>query len=685
MKSRSSLVIIASVAVVFCAGVCSGAVVRSESKKWDVSKPIPYRFSNSVDAVTKFYVREILTQFNYTCLKFEEDHEGVKKDHVYFIQDRKQCFQAKVGFRGGRHIVSASAVCPGGYSTTTHALHELGHVLGMYNSVNRPDRDDFVDVKSKNVIKAFRSHFYKESWEDVANEGLNFPFRSIMTMDEYWLSKNGKTTVFPKKSEDTLESRSNLSASDARLLNLAYNCPSPAASGKFILKLKRGRGLPKKAYVVVTVYQQDGVIRSKVLKVKSSEPSQRYFGYKLSFGVQTFKYCRVKVVKGTGRNAKAIFHEQVFHFPQNADSYHKLCEAPGDCDKHLRFKIEFHEEDDGLPPGDQDGRCARSPCQNGGVCENTPLGVHSYHCHCPPGFFRDVCELPFGELLVEVVKGHNLPNLDESQPGEGPASDPFVSVFAQNVNGTVVKRVSKIVRDSNNPNWGRQLLKFDYSSWLAFTLDVYDYDEEGPPRLLLPRRSFEITPTARNGGKKIYKACGKDPECSSYVEFRVSYEEIPFEPPLCPVGYMGYNCTVPYGQLDIRVKGGRNLTNLDASNDALSDPFVQITADGSCLTASVKEKTTHKPDTANPVWDETLRFGTDNFDKIKVKVLDANKGGKTDVIIPKKTFKIFPQSPDARTRLLRVCKYDNCAEYVDLEVTYMGLQQPDIFPLRACQ
>ena len=72
-----------------------------------------------------------------------------------------------------------------------HAIHEIGHALGLWHEHSRPDRDEFIEVLYQNIRKSEQDNFGKltqEKFELVPDVG--YDIESIMHYGPYAFSKD---------------------------------------------------------------------------------------------------------------------------------------------------------------------------------------------------------------------------------------------------------------------------------------------------------------------------------------------------------------------------------------------------------------------------------------------------------------------------------------------------------------
>ena len=108
-------------------------------------------------------------------------------------------------------------------------LHELGHAVGFWHEMSRPDRDDFIDVRWDNIKDLHKSNFDIEANIDSLGESYD-PY-SIMHYGTYFFTSNGRKTIRLKNipenrnfRESQMGQRSHLSESDIRQANSLHKC-----------------------------------------------------------------------------------------------------------------------------------------------------------------------------------------------------------------------------------------------------------------------------------------------------------------------------------------------------------------------------------------------------------------------------------------------------------------------------
>ena len=140
-----------------------------------------------------------------------------------------------VGRKGGAQLVTMSDYC----FSFGHAVHVIGHTIGLWDEHSRPDRDNYIDVLYDNIIETETDKFGKlcdEKFKLVPDVG--YDIESIMHYGPYAYSKNNNGP--PKKTirlrEDapldykhctnllTMGQRDQLSYLDKLRANRLYSC-----------------------------------------------------------------------------------------------------------------------------------------------------------------------------------------------------------------------------------------------------------------------------------------------------------------------------------------------------------------------------------------------------------------------------------------------------------------------------
>ena len=120
-----------------------------------------------------------------------------------------------------------------------HAIHEIGHSIGLWHEHSRPDRDEFIEVLFEHIKKAKQDNFGKltqEKFELVPDVG--YDIESIMHFGPYAFSKDDndpdKKTIQLKDSAPLdykhctnllrMGQRDELSYLDKLRVNKLYSC-----------------------------------------------------------------------------------------------------------------------------------------------------------------------------------------------------------------------------------------------------------------------------------------------------------------------------------------------------------------------------------------------------------------------------------------------------------------------------
>ena len=144
-----------------------------------------------------------------------------------------------VGRRGGEQIVTIADRC----SLPGHAIHELGHALGMWHEHSRPDRDNYIEIINRNLEFSQYEIFFRKTSLELSQSvpDVGYDIQSVMHYSAYAFSStvgidrptirikdNANLTELECENRLLMGQRMQLSYKDTIRLNLLYRC-----SGKF--------------------------------------------------------------------------------------------------------------------------------------------------------------------------------------------------------------------------------------------------------------------------------------------------------------------------------------------------------------------------------------------------------------------------------------------------------------------
>ncbi|XP_067901950.1 high choriolytic enzyme 1-like [Heterodontus francisci] len=101
--------------------------------------------------------------------------------------------------------------------------HELLHSLGFNHEQSRSDRDDYVSIIYKDIIKGTEYNFMKM---DTNNLDTPYDYNSVMHYGKFAFSKDGTSiTIVPKPNPNIhIGQRFGMSTLDVLKINRLYNC-----------------------------------------------------------------------------------------------------------------------------------------------------------------------------------------------------------------------------------------------------------------------------------------------------------------------------------------------------------------------------------------------------------------------------------------------------------------------------
>ena len=228
-----------------------------------------------------------------------------------------------------------------------------------------------------------------------------------------------------------------------------------------------------------------------------------------------------------------------------------------------------------------------------------------------------------GHLIVRIEKAENVKSMSPTV---------FAAVWAhddsrrEEFNATLPVNISS----NNNPQWNEELDFGNRISWQYIQVGVWGYDPQTDEigEIALYILSFSVNP----GHHSRILCNGND--CSSKLTFSITLTEdcvclnggtcSTDGDCSCPAGYGGSRCEYPSGNLLVFIENGRQLLNADKSNgEGRSDVYVQVTA----FDHYGKSKTMYTQtvsDSRNPVWNEGLDFGVNEWSWFTAQAFDED-------------------------------------------------------------
>lgn len=196
-----------------------GAGVKSVGSRWPIGR-IPYTIDPALsdqrrvtDAIAEW---EAKTGITFVARSNETDYVTFKNG--------AGC-SSRIGRAGGQQFVTLGSVC-----STGNAIHEIGHVVGLWHEQSRADRDDNITIRSEHVEDGFEHNFdtYVQQKADGVDLSL-YNFASIMHYPADAFSKDGQPTVELKDPGHvfvTIGQRDGLSLGDVLAVGMLY-CRDP--------------------------------------------------------------------------------------------------------------------------------------------------------------------------------------------------------------------------------------------------------------------------------------------------------------------------------------------------------------------------------------------------------------------------------------------------------------------------
>ncbi|KAJ8905601.1 hypothetical protein NDN08_002107 [Rhodosorus marinus] len=213
-------------------------------------------------------------------------------------------------------------------------------------------------------------------------------------------------------------------------------------------------------------------------------------------------------------------------------------------------------------------------------------------------------------------------------------------VVSFEVSDTTPGRFPPIIRSSGAPRGSGPLklpgpIDFGVGTWVALKIRVSKLSDDAT-EVFIPYSRLQIIHR-----DYVVKLCRTPYSCSRSVSVRIIAEPATnycypspcmndgrcrsgANDPICECrpGFYGKFCQKRFGSLKVDVKHGMNLRRFDATTP--SDPFVLVRAYRADGTYLERKTRTIMDNELNPVWNETLEFGVDWWEKIILTVFDDN-------------------------------------------------------------
>eukprot|EP00092_Neocalanus_flemingeri_P032495 GFUD01035342.1.p1 GENE.GFUD01035342.1~~GFUD01035342.1.p1 ORF type:complete len:466 (+),score=61.24 GFUD01035342.1:101-1399(+) len=229
--------------------ISGGVILADPSRLWPGGF-VYYKFDRTFQ--NRNSIKQVESMMNYIeakfdgCITFEniESSNQWRDDFVSITADGggkgsgTKCF-SELGRAGGKQILNLDSSCLRNHTI----VHELVHTIGFSHEHNRPDRDSFVTVITKNILESRKGDFKKREsgnseWfepGDVDTQNTPFDFQSVLLYPPSLsnlksISKNGEHTL--KYNAPLISSWPNFAPDEEPLtiidrveIALAYNCP----------------------------------------------------------------------------------------------------------------------------------------------------------------------------------------------------------------------------------------------------------------------------------------------------------------------------------------------------------------------------------------------------------------------------------------------------------------------------
>lgn len=153
----------------------STAGTRDLTHRWPNGNVI-YEIASSASHEARLHIKEAMAAWSSaTCITFTPRAD--ESSYVRITTDKSGCYSDYIGFLGRMQVINLQEKkC----TSVGIAIHELGHVLGLWHEQSRPDRDKYVKILTKNIRAGKMKDFARRKRYEIDTHGLAYDYDSIM-------------------------------------------------------------------------------------------------------------------------------------------------------------------------------------------------------------------------------------------------------------------------------------------------------------------------------------------------------------------------------------------------------------------------------------------------------------------------------------------------------------------------
>jgi len=184
------------------------------------NKTVRYRWADGIDGGAKSVLQSAMNTWEAsTSIRFVEDTDSAGGYALFTSKDGAGCI-SDVGHRGPGAVGELNL--GSGCHKKWVALHELGHLMGLWHEQSREDRDSHIDIDWDNIQDGFAAELDKYSKTSAGKDRGAYDFDSVMHYGSYAYAKDENKPVITKKNGDTIEQSTVLSAGDISAIEAMY-------------------------------------------------------------------------------------------------------------------------------------------------------------------------------------------------------------------------------------------------------------------------------------------------------------------------------------------------------------------------------------------------------------------------------------------------------------------------------